>query len=135
MTGITWSEDYKTGIERIDKDHWGLFALVEDLRDKIRYGIQPSSVGVTIEALVDYIKVHFTYEEELLAQAGYEGLEEHIKLHRKLEKQVLEYKNRFASDQAHFPYDEFMTFLNSWLVNHITKSDMDYVSCLTGKDE
>mgnify|MGYP005655946213 CR=1 FL=1 len=35
MAFVEWSDEYKTGNRDIDHEHWGLFALVNDLADKV----------------------------------------------------------------------------------------------------
>lgn len=71
MQIVKWSDDFKIGEAEIDKEHWGLFALINELGDRRAQGAIQASIESTIEALVDYIDVHFEHEERLLQEANY----------------------------------------------------------------
>ncbi len=132
MPIIEWSDDYKTGNRDIDKDHWGLFALINDLNDKVADGVAETSIAVTLEALAVYVDVHFEREEALMEACGYEGLAEHKILHRRLADKVRAYEAAYRNDPTTFDYADFIGFLAYWLKNHILVSDMDYVPAIHG---
>jgi hemerythrin len=127
---LEWSDDYNTGIPAIDRDHKGLFALVNDLYEKVEEGFGTVSVEVSIEALVDYVNIHFAREEGLMKSAGYTDLQPHIATHRKLQREVEAFQILFDKDQENFDMTEFIGFLSRWLKGHILETDMDYVSDL-----
>ncbi len=88
MSYIEWSDDLKTGNRQIDAEHWGLFALVNDLHDKLQAGSADASIQATIEALVGYVESHFEFEEALMATGGYPDLEAHKQVHQRLTGRV-----------------------------------------------
>lgn len=130
MAFVEWSDDFKTGNREIDAEHWGLFALVNDLADKVHHGAADTSVAATIEALVAYVEAHFEREEGLMAAAGYPDLEGHKIAHKRLEEKVGFFGEAYASSPETFPYEDFLVFLGGWLTNHIMKEDMAYVPYL-----
>lgn len=132
MTFIMWSADYETGNHDIDQDHRGLFALINDLHDKAKDGVPEESIGVTIEALVDYVNIHFEREEILMSACGYAGLENHKAAHRKLALRIRFHKDCFDRHPESFDKEDFMSFLAEWLSNHILVKDMDYVPDIKG---
>jgi len=129
---IDWSADYETGVAAIDRDHQGLFALINDLYNKIRSGSSEDSIGVTIEALVVYVEAHFEREETLMEICDYPGLDGHRAAHCKLTAQVMAYKRDFEASPENFDAAGFMGFVTNWLTNHILQDDMAYVPSIKG---
>ena len=135
MPIVEWSDDYKTGNRIIDQEHWGLFALINDLHDKVQSGAAELSIGSTIDALVDYVNVHFEHEERLMEGCAYPRIEEHKKAHAQLAKKAHEFQDSYARDPERFDHLQFMDFLSDWLANHILKVDMAMVPYLQDKPE
>ncbi|GEM_PF-2216222 len=75
---LPWSDLYATGYHAVDADHKGLFALINDLHEKVQEGFDPDSIGVTIGALEYYVQNHFAREEELMKGQRYAGLDDHV---------------------------------------------------------
>ena len=124
---VEWSDDYNTGIPVIDKEHQGLFALINDLYDKVGAGSAETSVQATVEALVDYVNYHFDHEEALMEACHYHDIVSHKAGHRKLQSQVEAFRASYERDPAAFDMTDFMAFLAFWIENHILQSDMAYV--------
>jgi len=130
MTVVEWSNDFKIGEDEIDKEHWGLFALIHDLGDKRAQGALETSVAATIDALVAYVDVHFEHEERLMRETGYPGLAAHKKVHEALGRRVGEFQADFQRAPENFDYEELMEFLSNWLSQHILKLDMEFAGFL-----
>lgn len=128
MTFVEWSDDFKIGEDEIDREHWGLFAIINDLSDKKIQGAGPESVSATIDALVAYVDVHFEHEERLMQRSRYPGLEGHIELHRRLAGRIAEYKFAYDRDPERFDYEAFMAFLAEWLTDHILHDDLKFAT-------
>lgn len=128
MAIIEWSNDFKIGEDEIDKEHWGLFALIHDLGDKLAEGAAEDSVAVTIEALAAYVDVHFEHEERLMQETGYPEFAAHKKAHEALDKRVAELKEDLRRAPNTFDYDALMEFLSNWLSQHIINVDMEFAA-------
>ena len=89
---LGWSDDFKFSEAEIDRERWGLFALINDLSDKHNQGAGDALITSTIDAWAAYIEVHFEHEERLMRAVGYPGLDSHIELHVALARRVEEYK-------------------------------------------
>lgn len=124
MTIVEWSDDFKIGEAEIDREHWGLFALINDLSEKRAQGAAAHSIEATIDALAGYVDVHFEHEERLMRDIGYPDLDAHLRAHEGLARKVGDHKAAFEADPARFDYDAFMEFLSVWLGRHILKEDM-----------
>ncbi|MEL0105503.1 MAG: bacteriohemerythrin [Rhodospirillales bacterium] len=130
MAITEWSDDFKIGEKEVDKEHWGLFALINDLAEKHAIGADKASLDSTLKALIAYVDVHFEHEERLMEETGYPKLEEHKKIHAALDQKVDEFHNDFENSPETFDYDKLMEFLSTWLSHHILKVDMDYANYL-----
>lgn len=128
MSIVKWSDDYKIGDEQIDKEHWGLFALVQDLADKREQGASESSTAATLEALVDYVNIHFEHEEGLMLESLYPGLEAHKRAHEGLEHLVELTLDDYRRAPENFDHEVLMEFLSNWLAKHILVVDMEFAA-------
>ncbi len=128
MEIVKWSDDFKTGEDEIDKEHWGLFALIHDLGDKRAAGAVETSIAATIEALATYVDVHFEHEERLMQATGFPAFEAHKKAHEVLRRRVREFQEDFRRAPETFDHDALMEFLSNWLSQHILKRDMEFAA-------
>ena len=110
----------------IDEQHGELFRLLDQL--KMAAVEQRTLLAVySISRLKHYVREHFTTEESVMKQCKFPNLEEHIAEHEKFRAQVLELESKaIVLDVS----TEMVEFLTDWLVNHIAKSDMQYVPYL-----
>ncbi len=124
MTRITWLKALDTGIEEIDLQHRRLVDYINEL-DRARETGDRSQVGKVIDALVDYTRTHFVYEEELMSQMGFPDLDGHRKVHQlfadKLQQTILAY------EQKTNVCDDLISMLEHWLKHHIRHEDGAYV--------
>ncbi|MBC8240422.1 MAG: hemerythrin family protein [Alphaproteobacteria bacterium] len=130
MSFIEWSDNYNTGIPDIDAEHQALFALVNDLYDRVETGSAEASINATIEALIDYVNYHFAREEGLLSSCHYPDLENHKVAHRKLQSQLETCRQSYERHPGTFDMGDFMGFLAYWLQGHILQTDMAYIPCI-----
>ncbi len=128
MAIIEWSDDFKIGEEEIDKEHWGLFALIHDLGDKLARGAVEASIDSTFEALVAYVDVHFEHEERLMQESGYPAFGAHRRTHEALDRRVAGFKEDYQRTPETFDFDALMEFLSNWLSEHILKLDMEFAA-------
>ncbi len=126
MAIAQWNDDLKTGEEEVDKEHWGLFALINDLNGKWADGASVASMNSTFEALTSYVDVHFEHEERLMDSTGYPELSMHKNAHAILKQLVLNFKEEFNQSPETFNYNALMEFLSNWLNSHILELDMKF---------
>lgn len=123
-----WHDGMKVGIEEIDDDHRGLFALLHELDLAIR---TESDVGTDVLAgilgrMEAYAQDHFTREEEIQREVGYEGYEENRRQHVELLRTLNAFTTRFHSEPMDDPRvtaETIRSFLIVWISEHIIKVD------------
>ncbi|MFM2090580.1 MAG: hypothetical protein RLZZ127_1069 [Planctomycetota bacterium] len=129
---MSWNASLATGIASIDAQHQQLVKFVNELFDAMTQNRGKEATGKVLDALVDYTVKHFAHEEQLFARLGYPDSAAHIREHQELKRQVGDFMAKYKAGQATVN-SELMTFLRTWLTNHIMGSDRKYVAHLKAK--
>jgi len=114
------------GVGQLDDDHKYMISIVNELHDGIMEGHSKEVLGRVLHELIEYTKVHFGREQELFARTGYANAEVHISEHGDLIARVTNVVARYDSRPVAMLDLELMSYLQSWLINHIQGSDKKY---------
>lgn len=125
-----WSEQYAVNIAALDLQHQSLFATVDQLNEALAAGEGAEVTDSVLAKLLRYADIHFKAEEALLEQHQFPGLYEHKVEHKKFTEQVVRLLARFKRNDPGVP-GALMCFMESWLKQHVMKTDMEYSSHLT----
>src|SRR5690606_17691383 len=87
---LVWSPEFETGIDIIDSLNSQLFDYLEQVVEAIQADDR-SRVGEVARGLVHYAISHNTFEESLLAKAGYPMLEAHSQRHESFRERAHSY--------------------------------------------
>ena len=129
---LRWSPSLSVGLVCIDDQHKVLVDLINELYQKMNGNAAQAAIGSVLTKLIDYTETHFKFEEDLFAKHGYEHIDAHMEIHRKLVAQLLDFQKEFKTGKADISL-ELMEFLKDWLINHIKKTDTKYVPFLRSK--
>lgn len=121
-----FTDKYRTGIESIDEEHKGLFAIIGNAYRLVESGAvsdRYDEIMHLLDQLEEYTEVHFAHEEEYMEQIDYPKLDAQRRAHRMfLDK--LEDKDFGENEDNQQEYlEELLDFLYAWLGNHILKMD------------
>jgi hemerythrin len=121
-----WEPKYSVGIEVIDHQHKQLIEYINELSIAGAYRSFENRQRVqdVLIKLVDYTISHFSFEEELMEEAGYSMLDPHIKVHEAFVERVAFFKQRFEDGED--ITKQLVMDLQMWLINHIQRDDADY---------
>ncbi len=119
---VEWVSDLDTGISVIDDQHKRLLSYINQLAGDL----DRASVGRVLADLVDYTVSHFAFEESLQEQAGYRHVKSHKDVHAKFIENVASFVQRY--DNGEDVVEDLYIMLSTWLINHIKREDMAYVS-------
>lgn len=129
MERLKWSPTYETGVADIDQDHRRLFALA----DAIYEGVAQRDATLTaqqVQGFIEACKTHFAWEEDVLARAGFPGLEGHKVYHTSLLAKADELRRscdvETDLDKAHDCYEEVVAFL----IDDVLRGDIEFNSYL-----
>ena len=129
---LSWTDDLHTGIDEIDRQHMRIIDYINELEDAIRENSR-ESIGHVLDELTEYTLSHFAFEESLQEEAGYDMTEPHKAVHDLFAKRIAGYKTKHLAGQD--VSQQLHSMLSAWLVNHIKRDDMAYVSVVTANIE
>ena len=120
-----WRDEFSINVSQMDIHHQRLFEIANSIGEILRSGGDAESLAMTLGALGKYARYHFSAEEELMARYAYPETDQHISLHRELERQVADYRSSML--ERHIPSEaELMQLIESLLVRHILEEDKKY---------
>lgn len=135
MAFIEWTSKLETGISKIDFQHRNLVNMINEIADATNEkdpSVRDFVIENNIGRLLEYTVYHFKTEEDLFEKSKYSHAEEHKKAHEALRLSAVDLYNRFAKGED--VAGQLLTFLKSWLENHIVGTDMKYVETLKKYD-
>lgn len=128
---IPWHDGYKVGIETIDNQHRHLFEIADTLYSVITSGVPPTkeAVKALLDQCADYVKLHFSHEEELMDATRYPSSSGHKKAHITFTAAVKNVIKDFTEGKD-IDLVELYAFISDWLVEHIILVDRSLGSYL-----
>ena len=129
---MEWSEDYATGVQRVDDQHKRLFKTADDYRAALEEGSGEGSYGLLLEFLDRYCRNHFGFEEKCMAEYRCPVAADNEAAHAKFLEIVRDFVQRYAEfGYQHADADELISIIEQWLVDHICRIDTHLRSCVT----
>jgi len=124
MAYWNWDSSLSVGIDIIDNQHQRIITYLNELSiaqtDKNQKRVTQVLVG-----LVDYTMTHFSFEEDLMSQAGYPISIAHKQVHESFIERIKNYQSQHESGTD--VTRKLMSELRLWLTNHIKYEDKKYV--------
>ncbi|MDH4199371.1 MAG: bacteriohemerythrin [Spirochaetia bacterium] len=129
---IEWNENYKLGIEKIDKQHEFLMDYINKLIEIHEMTQDKNAVATVFIGLIHYFVYHFEHEEMVMQECNYPGLErrcfENDIFCNNLERAKLDYMKGDISSLSYI-----IDYIKIWIMDHIMIEDKKYVGELSGK--
>jgi len=129
MPFIQWKERYNINYKEIDLQHRALLDILNELIVLVEQEAGTEQVAGIFSQLCGYALTHFTREERYMRAASYPGLARQQAEHQGFIQKLLDL-NRLYDPADPELLRETRAFLQKWYLDHILRSDMDYVSCL-----
>jgi hemerythrin len=128
---LVWTPALAIGVPEIDAQHKALFERAGRLEAAVKAHEHNFRLEDMFGYLVDYARVHFAAEEQLMREVGYPGLAEQVHEHSEFRRRLLSLVPQWESeDDSSAMLAALLGFLDSWLTEHVTTSDRrigDYV--------
>lgn len=124
-----WHDKFSVNIEEIDKQHQKLFELGSRIFEMVSVKGDFDYYDEIIEILTElkeYTIYHFGYEEKLMEEKGYEGLEEHKKEHDAFVSKVEEVLKKDIDEEQREIKMDMIIFIADWVEKHILNTDQEY---------
>lgn len=123
-----FKEEFRTGIEEIDKEHEKLFDIANRIYETMMDDFIPDKYDYILEIineLKEYAAVHFRNEEAYMVKVGYKKLFSQKIAHNKFAEKIGEYDLDYIDENQKEVILDMMEFVGDWLVKHILESDKD----------
>ena len=118
---INYGKNFLVGIPEIDAQHGRLVNLISNLSGMCsRWNKIPDiNFAMMIKQNMYFINFHINYEEKLMEETVYPGLDEHKNFDKVFFKDFLRQIRAFEA-RDHFIPEELPAFLYDWLNSHLT---------------
>ena len=124
---ISWSPHFSVGVKLIDNQHKELLRLVNDMFNHVIGDEHEELVYFqkVIQSAIEYVKVHFQTEENIMINTKFPGYPEHKKAHDSFVLAVVDNVRDFEAGKRLTLHD-FTKFLKEWILTHIAIMDKQY---------
>ncbi len=131
---MRWTEEYSTGVPKVDEQHKVLFKAVNDYRKTFEAGEMEAQFDATLKFLAQYSRGHFTTEEHCMDEyrcpAAQKNKEAHVGLTTALGGFIERYEaNGYSAEEA----QTLLETLEAWLDDHIKRVDCELRKCVTAQ--
>jgi hemerythrin len=133
VTDFKWTSAVEIGHPEIDGQHKRLFMLAEAVAESVVKSADHLPDSARLQALVDFSREHFAFEEGLMRSAGYPEAERHAKYHVALLSELKTFCARTDRGMDTNPAG-LIDFLWAWLLLHIDTSDREMAAWLKSRE-
>jgi len=131
---IEWTEKLESGYKEIDDQHRDLINRINEFFDGLEKHYTSEATTRTLKYLVGYVKKHFSTEERLMTEYGYEEYDHHYAAHKKLTEELVScYRRLVASGNSAEVSEDLTEVLQVWFLEHILGYDMKMIDFLKSK--
>jgi hemerythrin len=136
MIVFKWRSEFSCNVEEIDNQHKKLFEIGGRLYDLVSLGNEYDhydEIMRILSELREYTEYHFSYEEKLLMEQGYEQADIHKIEHDFFIKKIRKLENLDIDENQDESIMKIITFVADWISSHIMKTDNQYKAYLNSR--
>lgn len=123
---LSWSNDFITGEELIDAQHFNMFEMINAFAIESDLDTDNDEIVGFIDRLAEYASTHFDDEERLMRDCDYPLAQHHTNIHAELKDELAEMRNRLLSGAVDQPMLTVLDFVRDWLNLHMAKEDLSF---------
>ena len=127
-----WTDIYKVNVAVLDQQHQSLFDTVNELERALRVGEGNAAIDGILDRLVTCAGLHVAAEESLMERHSFPGLPTHRIQHEMFRKKMATLLDRHRDAKAGVAV-ELLLFLQTWLKQHVLRTDKQYTSFLNAR--
>lgn len=129
---ISWSSDFETGIKQIDKQHFKLVDILNNLY--FHFGENSddrAKIDEILNELYYYTDYHFDSEEKVFFSMSndIDRTKKHIQEHKKFLFNVKEYIRKFKANEENLSL-QLILYLKDWIIDHVMYVDRRFLQSL-----
>lgn len=132
MSKIEWDASFSVNNVEIDNQHKEWINIYNKMHDSLTTAdsaaYQKAATEV-IQAMLEYSRKHFSFEEEYMRKIGYPDFVEHYRLHKDFDTLIYTY-NRDIQEGRVVLNSQVLKVIENWLLDHILVEDKKYAEHL-----
>ena len=125
MPLLTWNHASSVDVRAMDDQHSILMDTINDLRLALMHGRGPEEVSEHLDRLIEFTRMHFRSEEQLMEEAGFPGLAEHRAEHHRMLAEMLQATHCLQHGEGLHTRAMLCT-LRAGYIEHIEGLDCEY---------
>ncbi|MBT0880018.1 MULTISPECIES: GGDEF domain-containing protein [unclassified Campylobacter] len=125
---FAWNKDYETNIDNVDKQHYYLVQLINELALKLsEKNLNKNELDEAFNGILNYAKEHFSEEEMLMQNVNIfsDFFQEHKLSHKMFIEQTKQLYDDVGDGTNKEAVKSLLEFLISWLAFHILGIDQN----------
>ena len=129
VTLLTWSHACSVGVRAMDDQHGILMDAINALRLALVRGAGRERISELLDEFIEFARMHFWSEEQLMQQTGFAGLDEHRAEHHRMLADILQAAHRLQYGEG-VQLRPLLCGLQHGFRHHIETMDQKYVPWL-----
>ena len=114
----------------LDEEHKTLFKIAEEAFAVVEPELKHEKIRNILNRLYEYMKVHFSHEEEYMQEINYPQFEIHKELHENIVNTINEFVKELATLSEDSFEKELAKLIDGTIVHHIVQEDKKIISWL-----
>lgn len=129
MTLLTWSHACKVGVRAMDDQHGILMDAINALRLALMRGAGRERTSELLDEFIEFARMHFWSEEQLMQQTGFAGFDEHRAEHHRMLAELLQAAHRLQYGDG-VQLRPLLCGLHQGFLHHMETFDQKYAPWL-----
>jgi len=125
VTLLTWNHACTVGVRALDDQHGILMDTMNEVRLALVCGRGRDQLSELLNRLIEFTRMHFWSEEQLMEQTAFPGLADHRARHHIMLQQLTEGAHR-AQHEEGVPMHSMLCSLREGYLEHIEGIDRQY---------
>jgi hemerythrin len=122
---LTWNHTCTVDVTAMDDQHGILLDSMNELRDALAHGSSREQLSELLDRLIEFTRMHFWSEEQLMEQSGFPGLAQHRAEHHSILAQMLQYAHRAQYGES-AQMRPLLCSLREGFLEHVEELDRQY---------
>ena len=126
MVIVTWRDQMSLDYMPLDDEHRAFLDVVNRSLTASRAG-DLAEMERIFDACYDYVRHHFTLEEDIMERIAFPDIKAHMQAHRTFIKNISEFRQRYAKaktvEEKQKEAIKTADFLSLWFIGHVLSRD------------
>lgn len=120
---VEWRDDFKTGIDSVDHEHFEMVQLINETHSQLSKNASQDEIEECFGEIYMQISAHFALEETVMKLKKYDEFDGHKADHEKLLDNLLELMDSFDAGNFEGMSKDLSRCLKDWFVDHFKTKD------------